>query len=92
MTPTQAYQHLVHGEVEQVSLDDLAGRVVATAVVPYPPGIPMLMPGEEAGAEAGPYLDYLKAMQAFDRRSPGFEHETHGVEKRDGAYVLYCLT
>ena len=29
---------------------DLADRVLATSVVPYPPGIPMLMPGESTGA------------------------------------------
>ena len=40
MTPNAAYQHLVRDEIEHVPLDKLADRVLATSVVPYPPGIP----------------------------------------------------
>ena len=40
MTPAAAYQHLVRDEIEHVPLDELADRVLATSVVPYPPGIP----------------------------------------------------
>lgn len=64
---------------------------VATGVVPYPPGIPLLMPGENAGAADGPILGYLKALQAFDRDFPGFGHDTHGVEIRDGTYYVLCI-
>ncbi|MFZ8425950.1 lysine decarboxylase, partial [Staphylococcus aureus] len=45
-SPVEAYEHLVRGEVEKVGLGAMAGRTVATGVVPYPPGIPLLMPGE----------------------------------------------
>jgi len=72
LTPADAYQHLVRDEIEQVPLDGLADRVLATSVVPYPPGIPMLMPGESTGADDGPYLSYLRALSAWDRRFPGF--------------------
>ena len=78
-------------EVEKVPLDGLADRVVATGVVPYPPGIPMLMPGESAGAADGPYLSYLRALQSWDKRFPGFGHDTHGVENIGGTYYIYCL-
>jgi arginine/lysine/ornithine decarboxylase len=44
MSPSAAYQHLIRAEIEHVPLDKLANRVLATSVVPYPPGIPMLMP------------------------------------------------
>jgi arginine/lysine/ornithine decarboxylase len=91
MTPSAAYQHLVRAEIEHVPLDELADRVLATSVVPYPPGIPMLIPGEAAGASDGPYLSYLRALWAWDRRFPGFGHDTHGVENRDGAYFLQCV-
>ena len=46
MSPSEAYQYLVRDEIEHVPLEELANRVLATSVVPYPPGIPMLMPGE----------------------------------------------
>ena len=92
MSPVRAYEHLVQGRVEQVTLEELAGRTVATGVVPYPPGIPLLMPGENAGPADGPVLGYLKALEAYDRRFPGFAHDTHGVEVEDGTYRVYCLT
>ena len=91
MTPNAAYQHLVKDQIEHVSLDELADRVLATSVVPYPPGIPMLMPGESTGAADGPYLSYLRALWSWDRRFPGFGHDTHGVENRDGTYYVQCL-
>ncbi|MGZ6368792.1 MAG: Orn/Lys/Arg family decarboxylase [Ktedonobacteraceae bacterium] len=91
LTPNQTYQRLVHDEVEQVPLEAMANRVVASGVVPYPPGIPLLMPGENAGPVDGMYLSYLRALQAWDRLFPGFEHENHGVENVDGTYFVYCL-
>ena len=91
MTPSDAYQHLVRDEIEHVPLDKLANRVLATSVVPYPPGIPMLMPGESTGASDGPYLGYLKALASWDKRFPGFGHDTHGIENRDGVQYVQCL-
>lgn len=91
LSPADTYSRLVHGEVEQVGIDDMADRVAATGIVPYPPGIPMLMPGENVGAKDGPYLGYLRALQAWDARFPGFAHDTHGVENVNGKYEVYCL-
>jgi arginine/lysine/ornithine decarboxylase len=91
MTPNAAYQHLVKDQIEHVPLDKLANRVLATSVVPYPPGIPMLMPGEETGPADGPYLGYLQALATWDRQFPGFGHDTHGVENRGGTYYVQCL-
>jgi len=51
-----------------------------------------LMPGEATGAVDGPYLSYLRALSSWDRRFPGFGHDTHGVESRDGVYHVQCLT
>ena len=91
LTPADTYSKLVHNEIEQVPVDKLAHRILATGIVPYPPGIPMLMPGENVGGEDSPYISYLQALQAWDRRFPGFSHETHGVEIKDGTYFVYCL-
>jgi arginine/lysine/ornithine decarboxylase len=49
------------------------------------------MPGEAIGADDGPYLSYLRALARWDRRFPGFGHDTHGVEVRDGAGYVQCL-
>src|SRR6266850_161368 len=91
LSPNAAYQHLVRANIERVPLDRLAHRVLATSVVPYPPGIPMLMPGEATGADDGPYLSYLRALASWDRRFPGFGHDTHGIENSDGLYHVQCL-
>ncbi len=91
-TPVEAYENLVHNKVEPVLLKDIAERTVATGVVPYPPGIPLLMPGENVGMENSPILGYLKALEAFDKKFPGFTHDTHGVEvNKDGLYQILCL-
>jgi arginine/lysine/ornithine decarboxylase len=91
MTPAAAYRELVLDNIEHVALDDMADRVLATSVVPYPPGIPMLMPGESAGPIDGPYLSYLRALRDWDRAFPGFGHDTHGIENVDGLYIMQCL-
>ncbi|MEO8935344.1 MAG: Orn/Lys/Arg decarboxylase N-terminal domain-containing protein [Burkholderiaceae bacterium] len=92
LSPVGAYEQLVNGHVESLPLDRLAGRTVATGVVPYPPGIPLLMPGENAGAATGPMLGYLKALESFDAEMPGFAHDTHGVEIVEGKYHILCIT
>ena len=91
LSPVRAYEQLVRNNIEALTLDEMAGRTVATGVVPYPPGIPLLMPGENAGPADGPVLGYLKALEAFDGHFPGFTHDTHGVEVEDGAYRVLCI-
>jgi len=91
ITPQATYSRLVHNEIEKVAVDKMANRTLATGIVPYPPGIPMIMPGENAGPDDGPCVGYLRALQEWDRLFPGFEHETHGVENEDGTYYVFCL-
>jgi arginine/lysine/ornithine decarboxylase len=92
LTPREAYQRLVRSHIEHVPLDELADRVMATSLVPFPPGIPMLMPGESAGTADGPYVSYLRALSSWDHRFPGFAHDIHGVVHRNGTYWVQCLT
>ena len=88
---SEAYKNLVRGEVEHVPVAKAGGRIVATGIFPYPPGIPVLAPGERTGKQNGPILSYLKSMQDFDKQFPGFEHDTHGVENIKGEYMMYCI-
>ncbi|MGP5684280.1 Orn/Lys/Arg decarboxylase N-terminal domain-containing protein [Brachybacterium alimentarium] len=87
MKPADAYAHLVHDETDQVGIDDLNDHAVAVGVVPYPPGIPLMMPGELSGTPNDPFIRYLDALQTFDRQFPGFEHDIHGIEHVDRTYV-----
>jgi len=91
ITPQAAYARLVHNEIEKVAVDKMANRILATGIVPYPPGIPMIMPGENAGSKNGPWIGYLLALQDWDQAFPGFGHETHGVEVENGSYFVYCI-
>ncbi|MDE2240574.1 MAG: arginine decarboxylase, partial [Rhodospirillales bacterium] len=86
MIPAEAHDRLIRGEGGMASLSALAGGVAATAIVPYPPGIPLLMPGENFGTIDGPVLRYLSALEDFDKRFPGFAHDTHGVEPSEAGY------
>ena len=96
LSPRDTFARLVRGEVEQVAAAELEGRILAVQVVPYPPGIPILMPGERFGEKTRAVGDYLLGLEAFDRVFPGFGHHTHGVEVKKDAngrayYALYCL-
>ena len=91
MTYAKAYKCLVRDEVELVAVSKMEDRIVATGVFPYPPGIPVLAPGESAGKKEGPIIKYLLALQKFDENFPGFEHDIHGVENVNGTYKIYCL-
>jgi arginine decarboxylase len=91
MLPRRAFQRLMAGDAEKVPLDEMANRVVAVGVIPYPPGIPIVMPGESVGAVDDPWLTYLRALQEYGHRFPGFAKEVEGTEELDGAYHIYCL-
>jgi lysine decarboxylase/arginine decarboxylase len=91
LTPREAHTRLVRGAVEAVPADRLAHRVLAVGLVPYPPGIPLLAAGEDAGAADGAHLAYLAALRDWDRRFPGFEHEVHGLWEDDGVAKAYCV-
>ncbi|BBU99814.1 arginine decarboxylase [Providencia hangzhouensis] len=91
MSPRDAYQEIVANRVEAVPLDKLAGRIAANSIIPYPPGIPMLLSGESFGDKNSPHIGYLHSLQAWDREFPGFEHETEGTEIIDGQYYVMCV-
>ena len=92
MTPRRAFQRLMAGEAEKVALDKMANRVVGVGVIPYPPGIPIVMPGENIGPADGPWLTYLRAVQEWGEKFPGFAKEVEGTEEHDGTYHIYCVT
>ncbi|MCK4869751.1 MAG: lysine decarboxylase [Gammaproteobacteria bacterium] len=91
MTPAAAYVELVEDRVETVTLKSIKNRIAAVMVVPYPPGIPVIMPGERFSENSKIIIEYLEVLQEFDNSFPGFETETHGVEVREeeGKKVYY---
>jgi arginine decarboxylase len=95
MKPADAYDKLVRREVEAVSLEQLEGRIAAVMLVPYPPGIPLIMPGERFTQKTRAIIEYLQFAGLFDIRFPGFEADVHGLQRRDGEsgveYTVECL-
>lgn len=95
LKPADAYDQLVRGEVEAVPIEQLEGRVAAVMLVPYPPGIPLIMPGERFTAATRSIIDYLAFARAFDLSFPGFDADVHGLQRQEGPqgdiYTVDCI-
>ncbi|MDD0974903.1 Orn/Lys/Arg decarboxylase N-terminal domain-containing protein [Pseudomonas fontis] len=91
MKPGDAYDKLVRGEVEAVPIEQLLGRVAAVMLVPYPPGIPLIMPGERFTEATRSIIDYLAFARAFDQGFPGFVADVHGLQEEGGVYTVDCV-
>ncbi len=76
MKPSDAFAKMAHGEIDRVSIDDLEGRITSVLLTPYPPGIPLLIPGERFNKII---VDYLKFARDFNQKFPGFETDIHGL-------------
>src|SRR5450830_439373 len=92
MKPSDAFSKMAHREIDRVPLDELEGRVTSILLTPYPPGIPLLIPGEIFNKTI---VDYLKFARDFNEKFPGFETDVHGLVKRevDGRrdYFVDCV-
>jgi lysine decarboxylase/arginine decarboxylase len=93
MKPSDAYAHIALRKTERVEIDNLEGRITVGLVTPYPPGIPLLIPGEVFNKKI---VDYLKFSREFNTMCPGFETDIHGlVEEVDAAgkkhYFADCV-
>ncbi len=80
LTPAKTYQKLIRNGTEKVKLTEVANRITGVMLVPYPPGIPVRMPGERLGGPDSPTIRLLMATEEFGKRFPGFEREVHGIE------------
>jgi arginine decarboxylase len=89
MKPADAFAMMAHREIDRVPIDVLEGRVTAVLLTPYPPGIPLLIPGEQFNATI---VRYLQFAREFNSRFPGFETDIHGLVKEDGlTYYVDCV-
>ncbi|MES2944585.1 MAG: arginine/lysine/ornithine decarboxylase [Pseudomonadota bacterium] len=93
MKPSDAYAHIAHRTTERVEIDHLEGRITVGLVTPYPPGIPLLIPGEVFNKKI---VDYLKFAREFNSQCPGFETDIHGLveqidSKGKARYYADCV-
>ena len=50
-------------------------------LVPYPPGIPVIMPGERFPSDSTAIVDFLRIALHLDAQFPGFESDIHGLRR-----------
>lgn len=93
MKPSEAYAHIAHRKTERVEIEALEGRITTSLLTPYPPGIPLLIPGERFNRKI---VDYLRFTREFNIRFPGFDTDVHGLAEEDGPngerrYFVDCV-
>ena len=92
MKPADAWARLAHREIDRVEIDQLEGRVTSVLLTPYPPGIPLLIPGERFNATI---VRYLKFAKTFNQKFPGFDTDIHGLvadeTSRRSRYYVDCV-
>jgi len=88
MKPADAWARMAHREIERVEIDRLEGRITAVLLTPYPPGIPLLIPGECFNRTI---VQYLKFAREFNATFPGFETDIHGLTEQvvDGRLQMF---
>ncbi len=92
LTPAQTYQKLLRNGTEKIRFNEMAARVAGVMLVPYPPGIPVCMPGERLGEADSPVIRLILALEEFGKRFPGFEREVHGIEvDAEGNYWMRAV-
>jgi arginine decarboxylase len=92
MKPSDAFARIAHREMDRVDIDQLEGRITSVLLTPYPPGIPLLIPGERFNRTI---VQYLQFARTFNESFPGFETDIHGLveEDQDGKlrYYVDCV-
>jgi arginine decarboxylase len=92
MKPSDAYDMMVRREIDRVEIDDLEGRITSVLLTPYPPGIPLLIPGERFNKTI---VEYLRFARSFNEKFPGFDTDIHGLVEDDSPhgrrYYVDCV-
>ena len=93
MKPSDAFACIARRKTERVEIDALEGRITTALLTPYPPGIPLLIPGERFNKKI---VEYLKFTRRFNAAFPGFDTDVHGLVQTDAdggaqGYFVDCV-
>lgn len=77
LTPYLAY----HMDIENIKLEKSLGRISASTIIPYPPGIPLIVPGEIITEEIINYISYLNDLNIAISGFLGYNKEYISVTK-----------
>jgi len=89
MKPSDAFACMAHRDIDRVEIDRLEGRVTSVLLTPYPPGIPLLIPGERFNRTI---VQFLQFARTFNQQFPGFDTDIHGlVEENEAGKLRYFI-
>lgn len=88
LTGKKAHQAFLKGARERVPLPKAKGRVSLEMILPYPPGITVLEPGEVWTDEA---LSYFLFLQKYKSAFPDFSPEILGVHGNGNDVYVWVL-
>ncbi|BEV72095.1 MULTISPECIES: lysine decarboxylase LdcC [unclassified Paludibacterium] len=92
LTPHKAFQLVLKDQTEEVYVEELVGQVNANMILPYPPGVPLVLPGEVITEESVAVLDFLLMLIEVGKHYPGFDTDIHGAYKQeDGRYKVKVI-
>nr|WP_315024045.1 DegT/DnrJ/EryC1/StrS family aminotransferase [uncultured Aminipila sp.] len=74
--PKQEILHKLPKEKQYVALDNAQGYICASSIIPYPPGIPLICPGEIISKEA---IEYVKALRTAGEKVMGINENNQVV-------------
>lgn len=66
---------------QHVALDESEGLICASSIIPYPPGIPFVCPGEEIGREE---IEYIKLLRNRGEKVIGVDENMCVVVGKEG--------
>lgn len=92
ITPYKAYQQVIKGNTTQVPLAELKGHICAHMILPYPPGVPLILPGERLTEENEAILAFLQMLVDTGKTFPGFETDIHGLHEHNGEFFASVIT
>ena len=80
----EAAERALHGECRKISLAEAEGRISAEYVMAYPPGIPLLIPGERIRAED------IRAIRQLAGGGGRIQRSAHGriLDNAEEIYVI----
>ncbi|CZF87149.1 Lysine decarboxylase, inducible [Grimontia marina] len=92
VTPHAAWQKELRGKTEEVLLNEMVNRVSANMILPYPPGVPLVLASEMVTEISRPVLEFLEMLCEIGAHYPGFDTDIHGLYRHaNGSYTVKVL-
>ena len=73
--------HKLPEKKQQLRLDESEGLICASSIIPYPPGIPFVCPGEVIGREE---IEYIKLLRGRGEKVIGVDENMCVVVGKEG--------